>query len=615
MALNRDFRVKDSLYVGGSAYFAANNSNVAIDAYGQILSSGVDLYDIFQNIDLATLSNGDGIDTFTYDGDSTASIAVDSSVIRTFGNQSLSGTKTFTGLITAANVSVRDQVTIGTSAGNGSLQVNGTTLLYKDTIIGGGTNDATFYVYDNSFGVFFLIDPANNLVTTTGDGNIDGNLTLSGNLAVVGTVDGRDISNDGITLDIINTYSRATSAGYADTKTVVNANSAGWIAAKSTFNTNSASYAAVRTVVNSNSARLLTSYTFLTANSASYAAVRSVVTANSATWGNSIDGSGTSNYIPLWSDSSTLSDSIISQNAGADTVTFAGNATITGDLSVRGGFTYIDTSVTVTSALSVVNEGTGPALFVKQTGANPIAHFIDSNGDDILFQDNGQVLIGVGSGSAKLTVNGSISSNDVVYFPSIGTGEDNSVVILDSDGTLRTDEIDPNVWNGTLVNNGGTGVEDAIPRYSDSNVLTNSNITDDGTLVTIDSNTTLGDGSYFRQYDSSGTYYSDSRMFYLNAAGAYPKASNSLTTFTKSGLKSVKYNVTLASVGSLRTVFEMLVTYTPDNSAFGTVYGIVDAQATSLLEDIDISTASTTIDLQFDTSADCACIVHGIAYY
>jgi len=81
-------------------------------------------------------------------------------------------------------------------------------------------------------------------------------------------------------------------------------------------------------------------------------------------------------------------DSTVVRTTGAQTIggckTFTANTTITGNLSVTGDITYIDTTVTVTSALSVVNDGTGPALFVRQDGSEPIAHFVDKNGGDIV---------------------------------------------------------------------------------------------------------------------------------------------------------------------------------------------------------------------------------------
>ena len=82
----------------------------------------------------------------------------------------------------------------------------------------------------------------------------------------------------------------------------------------------------------------------------------------------------------------------------------ANDTTVMGNLSVHGDLIYIDTAVTVTSALSVINAGTGPALFVSQDGLQPIAHFIDRNGDHIIFDDNGRVGIGTASPSVQLDV-------------------------------------------------------------------------------------------------------------------------------------------------------------------------------------------------------------------
>ncbi len=63
MALNTDFKVKDSLYVGNSACFV-NQTDTP-----KILSAGEELFDIFvqQNEvpDICTISQGTGIATVT----------------------------------------------------------------------------------------------------------------------------------------------------------------------------------------------------------------------------------------------------------------------------------------------------------------------------------------------------------------------------------------------------------------------------------------------------------------------------------------------------------------------------------------------------------------------
>ena len=61
-----------------------------------------------------------------------------------------------------------------------------------------------------------------------------------------------------------------------------------------------------------------------------------------------------------------------------------GDTTIQGNLSVLGGFTFLDTVVSVTSSLSVINHGNDTAITVVQYGETPIAQFIDGDavGDD-----------------------------------------------------------------------------------------------------------------------------------------------------------------------------------------------------------------------------------------
>jgi len=85
-----------------------------------------------------------------------------------------------------------------------------------------------------------------------------------------------------------------------------------------------------------------------------------------------------------------------------------GSATFTTISALTAEFTQ--TIVSTTSALSVVNNGSGPAVYVKQEGAEPIAHFVDADGDDIVFADNGFVGIGTFDPNEKLTVIGNISA-------------------------------------------------------------------------------------------------------------------------------------------------------------------------------------------------------------
>lgn len=88
----------------------------------------------------------------------------------------------------------------------------------------------------------------------------------------------------------------------------------------------------------------------------------------------------------------------------AKNLNVCGDAKISGDLTVLGAYTYLDTKVQVTSAMTIENTGTGPALKVTQSGTEPIAHFIDANGGDIVFNDDGKVGIGTYTPDTKLDI-------------------------------------------------------------------------------------------------------------------------------------------------------------------------------------------------------------------
>jgi hypothetical protein len=113
-----------------------------------------------------------------------------------------------------------------------------------------------------------------------------------------------------------------------------------------------------------------------------------------------------------------LGDFHLAGNLSANKNLFIGqDATIMGNLSVMGDLSYLDTIVSVTSALSVVNVGTGPALTVVQYGAQPIAKFIDKEGTCTLLVDDGgfvgfnTCILEPGIG---ITINNTISSNQAL---------------------------------------------------------------------------------------------------------------------------------------------------------------------------------------------------------
>ncbi|KKU17996.1 MAG: hypothetical protein UX28_C0003G0174, partial [Candidatus Pacebacteria bacterium GW2011_GWA1_46_10] len=71
------------------------------------------------------------------------------------------------------------------------------------------------------------------------------------------------------------------------------------------------------------------------------------------------------------------------------------------------------------------------------------------------------------SGIANLTASGTIE------FSGLGTGTDNTVVILNSSNQLTTDEIDSRVWGTSLVDY-SSSTANYIPLFSDADTITNS---------------------------------------------------------------------------------------------------------------------------------------------
>ena len=102
-SLNENFKVKKGLTVtetisaGGSLSAVDGLFLGSTDTQGNILSSGTDLFDLFSGGGVQSLSAGDGL---LDNGTATdPNIAVDSTVVRTTGAQSIAGVKTFTGTV------------------------------------------------------------------------------------------------------------------------------------------------------------------------------------------------------------------------------------------------------------------------------------------------------------------------------------------------------------------------------------------------------------------------------------------------------------------------------------------------------------------------------------
>ena len=123
-----------------------------------------------------------------------------------------------------------------------------------------------------------------------------------------------------------------------------------------------------------------------------------------------------------------LSPNLALYAGGGGTVRFDANTTINenlyvtkdttlmGNLSVLGNMTYLDTLVQETSAVTVTNVGTGPALSVTQTGDQSIVDFYDDSTIALHVDGHtarpGYVGVKTLTPNTELTVNGSISASN-----------------------------------------------------------------------------------------------------------------------------------------------------------------------------------------------------------
>lgn len=168
---------------------------------------------------------------------------------------------------------------------------------------------------------------------------------------------------------------------------------------------------------------------------------------------------------------------ISSGSQGSITFTGAGNGTVNLGLACNSNVTFqgltanddslVDGDLVITSP----NKLCSRADFCSLSG-------VQLNGT---LQANGNTVLG--SCPADTLV---IKSCSITLDNTLPEGVDNSVVILDSDKTLRTDEIDSKVWSGKLVDYCGTTSNNRVPKFNAANgTVCDSIISDACSIVTI----------------------------------------------------------------------------------------------------------------------------------
>ncbi len=164
-----------------------------------------------------------------------------------------------------------------------------------------------------------------------------------------------------------------------------------------------------------------------------------------------------------------------------------------------------------------------------------------------------------------------------------------------------------NVTGGDgITSSGGTtpeiAVDSSVARTDVAETFQN-NVTVQGELsvscaATLDGGVTIGNAQTIKLPSAAGTVYALDKVF----TGVVGTGGTTIATFPKADLKSVKYDVTLVQ-GTNVTAFEIIAAYN-GTAVSGSVYAIADAQDDSQLDDVEITSTGTTIDLVITSASN-----------
>ena len=187
---------------------------------------------------------------------------------------------------------------------------------------------------------------------------------------------------------------------------------------------------------------------------------------------------------------SLLNNASVSLN----TITFQRGDSTTFDITVDTGSAA---TVNTGSLLQTASVSLNTITFTKgdsstfnitvNTGSDAVTSYTNASNDRIITSTGAGGI----NGEANLTFNGSTLTVTGGITATIGTGTDNSVVVKNSSNQLVTDEIDPKVWAGNLVDKQGTPVQYQVATFNDSDTLVgSSNFTFNGSTLLITGNVT-----------------------------------------------------------------------------------------------------------------------------
>ena len=248
----------------------------------------------------------------------------------------------------------------------------------------------------------------------------------------------------------------------------------------------------------------------------------------------------------------TMNETLIMTDAGT---TIVGTLT-TSNLVVMGETTTLNTITSNTERFTVNNAGTGPALDVIQTGAQPIVRFIDDTVVAMLIADGGNVGINTTTPTARLDVNGDVKvSQSLTASSFIGSGA--SLTSLNA-SSITTGTLSNVRTTATVLANPDTIVlRDANRSFSISNItasgaISASTFTGSGASLTSLNATAITSGTLSNALTTATSLASPDTIVLRDANQSF-----SVSNITASGVVSAS-NVVGDLSGNANTATKLL---------------------------------------------------------
>lgn len=641
MALDKKFKVKDTITVGQSGLFGNTvqigvaddyiSVNPALDVWGPILSGGIDLAEFI----------GDGVDAI-YKGDSqqgtikyqTQDDAYFSPSIfthvevqglqvydtPTFANLALSGTSdvaTISGAQTividpagyndggdkeAGSVRIKGDLFVD----GDTFRVNSTTVSLSDAIIELGQSEAGSISGDNqlpSSGIGISAGTIANAsilyqggttgwevgspLTVNGNADFDSNVNIDGTLHVDGvtTMDGNVTLSGSLTIatedDSSDTNLVISQNGNIDTDGKLN------VAQLATFEQTEDSIAIASTGTVSISGDLIVN---------DY-------------------GASDTNYLTVDNSSglTTISDLTVTDLTEDQIVLPSASGNLEGDAN----FTFNGTQLNIGQGKLTVQQASGN---IHSEGNITLVGTTTLSGDvTVRTTDTDEAKLTIANSSGDLTTRGTVTLSGDLVVNTSDAGDTNLLTVDNSTGetTIASATISDLTDNKIVI--AGT-----------SGSLESGNIQDTGTMVTVETALNVDEAATFDKtveidgattinntvtLSGADTTASSVEYVYVGAAVAADADASYTDTLPVADLNAAKFIVAVDNGATGKSVIELLVARNDQSGALdGTAYGQVDV-GTSQITDIDIAESNSTVGITVTGTAGAVVTVFGTGYY